>query len=110
MMGEIWESIKIASAVLGFPILVCIVLIVLWFAKRVFNDLQKLFREARWERKTHKDEIPELGDIMAYAAYDAQETMKIYLDPIDSDREDTARLPVYSDQFYNHQEDINEHS
>ena len=114
-MDALRENLDITAMVLGYPVMVVIFVLILWFGARAFRDITKIFSEMRYERRARRiaerhesnyeaewalDLDSEIDEVEDYANVNTHDTD--VLPHIPWQRHQTAELP----QLYNYQEDL----
>lgn len=101
-MDAFIENVNTTAMMLGYPVLVIITFMLVWFGSRIFRDLTKLFREMRYDRKTRTTESRNRDNVEASWMLELDE---VNMDPVYEDKYPTLELTDIQGQLYNYQED-----
>lgn len=64
-MDELKTDVDTAAMVLGYPVIVIVTILAVWFGLRVLRDVNKIFNEMRYERWKRKNEERDLSNIIS---------------------------------------------
>lgn len=106
-MDAFIENVNTTAMMLGYPVLVIVIFLMMWFGSRIFRDLIKIFCEIRYDRRTRSNEEKDRDNHQASWMLELDE---VNMDPVYEDRYPTLELPDIQGQLYNYQEDRYEHS
>lgn len=106
-MHELIKDVNTAAMVIGYPMLLVILFIIVWFGSRIFRDITKIFSEMKYERWKRKHEERDWDNIEASWMLELDEDN---LEPVRYFEHKTIELPDISEQLYNLQEDFHERS
>jgi hypothetical protein len=106
-MDAFIENVNTTAMMLGYPVLVVVTFIVVWFGTRIFRDLIKIFREIRYDRWTRANDERDQDNFESSWMLELDE---VNMDPVYEDKYPTLELPDIQGQLYNYQEDRYERS
>jgi hypothetical protein len=114
-MHELKTEVDTAAMVLGYPVLAIVIVMLLWFAARLFRDITKIFDEMRYERWKRKNVERDWDNIEASWALEIDSELDEYPDPVQYFNHDTDVIPPIPwqrhdtadlSEVYNYQEEL----
>jgi hypothetical protein len=104
-MDAILDNVTTSATVIGYPALLVVVLLLVWFGTRVFRDILKIFREMRYDRWKRMRIEKDWDNIEASWLLEYDEDEEYQSEEDLYHRHHTLELPDIQDQLYNYQEE-----